>query len=102
MFALWQKHLLLIPLLAVCRHLEHKVQHVRMLLLLSLLSLQEIKLTCHIIIVTKGFTLKTPRETVGCPAALFLLVSLLCVWDVDGLARRHICNARSVVLRQCS
>lgn len=63
-------------------------------------SLKEISVTCHkIILVTKGFTLKTARETVRCPAALFLLVSLFGIWDVNGLARRHICKPRGVLLR---
>lgn len=52
-----------------------------------------------IILVIKGLTLKTPRETISCPAALFLLVPLLGIWDVDGLARRHICKPRSVLFK---
>lgn len=39
-----------------------------------------------------GFTLESPRETVGGPAALFLLVSLFGVRDVYGLAGGHVCK----------
>lgn len=42
----------------------------------------------------KAFTLKSSRETVSCPATLFLLVSLLGIGDVNRLARRHVCKNR--------
>lgn len=43
-----------------------------------------------IIMERKAFTLKPSRETVSCPATLFLLVPLLGIGDVNRLARRHV------------
>lgn len=42
----------------------------------------------------KAFTLKSSRETVSCPATLFLLISLLGIGDVNRLAGRHVCEKK--------
>lgn len=49
----------------------------------------------------KAFTLESPRETVSCPATLFLLVSLLGIGDVNRLAGRHVCQNRSAYIIVC-
>lgn len=46
----------------------------------------------------KAFTLESSRETVSCPATLFLLVSLLGIWDVDRLAGRYVCQNESAYI----
>lgn len=46
----------------------------------------------------KAFTLESSRETVSCPATLFLLVSLLGIGDVNRLTGRHVCQNRSAYI----
>lgn len=46
----------------------------------------------------KAFTLESSRETVSCPATLFLLVSLLGIGDVNRLTGRHVCQNSSTYI----
>lgn len=110
MFALWHKRPLLIPLPAVCRHLWHQDCQVRKILncikewnleFQQICSMKSSYNSNIMILEVKAFTLESSRETVSCPATLFLLVSLLGIGDVNRLTGRHVCENRSAYIIMC-
>lgn len=94
MFALWHKRPLLVPPPVICRHLQHRVYYIQEqnLTWYKEFFMKDFYYSNMMILEIKAFTLESSRETVSCPATLFLLVSLLGIGDVNRLAGRDVCQ----------